>query len=357
VVGAQETASGTEVEASLLDLNQTVSDLLFNTAVSYWSAVAAKRSLDVFSQAEARGKLLLDTVQALIQADRIPRSDAAEVEANLADRSASRIAAEQQYLQATQQLAVAMGVSTENIPGAREPNDPLPPATEMALVPGEVPAIITNALTHRADFLATKKRLTEAEALAGAARNQLRPQVDLQLTSGYSGLKDGTNPDQYLASPFGGVHGIDAVAGIRYSFPLENRAAQGSVMQARSTLAQADYRSQDTARNIASSVVVAVQGVRSAVQQLEKVNQSVLHFQTALDNEREKYRLGVGSLVEVLTVEDRLTGVLTSQVQAELGYAVAVARLRQATGTIVAPDKAVQQVDPAVFLTMPEAPH
>jgi len=93
--------------------------------------------------------------------------------------------------------------------------------------------------------------------------------------------------------------------------------------------------------------------VRSAALQLEKVNQSVAFFRTALDNEREKYRLGVGSLVEVLTVEDRLTGVLVAQVQAELGYAVALARLRQGTGTIVEPDKAVQRVDPAVFLTLP----
>jgi hypothetical protein len=45
--------------------------------------------------------------------------------------------------------------------------------------------------------------------------------------------------------------------------------------------------------------------------------------------------------------------VLVEQVQAELGYAVALARLRSSTGTIVEPDKAVQRVDPSVFLTLP----
>ena len=48
-------ASGIEVEASLLDLNQTISDLLFNTAAAYWSAIAARRSLEVYREAEARG--------------------------------------------------------------------------------------------------------------------------------------------------------------------------------------------------------------------------------------------------------------------------------------------------------------
>jgi outer membrane protein TolC len=355
VVAAQETASGIEVDASLLDLNQTISDLLFNTASAYWSAVAARRSLEVYGEAEARGQLLLETVRILIEADKIPRSDVSEVQANLADRTASRIAADQQLLQAKQQLAVAMGVSSENMSAGRAPTDPLPAATTVP-PQSNIQAAITGALGRRADFLATKKRQREAEILAGAAKNQLKPQLDFQFSTGYSGLKDGTNPQQYLISPFTGVHGVDAIGGIRYQFPLENRAAQAGVLQARSSLLQAGYRSQESARNIASTVIVAVEGVRSAVQQLEKVNQSVFYFRTALDNQREKYRLGVGSLVEVLTVEDRLTGVLAVQVQAELGYAIALARLRQATGTIVEPDRAVQSVDPAVFLAPPAAP-
>ncbi len=54
-------------------------------------------------------------------------------------------------------------------------------------------------------------------------------------------------------------------------------------------------------------------------------------------------------------MEDRLTTELTAQVQAELGYAVAIAKMRQATGSVVAPDKVAQNIDPAVFLTTPEA--
>jgi outer membrane protein TolC len=96
--------------------------------------------------------------------------------------------------------------------------------------------------------------------------------------------------------------------------------------------------------------VIALEGLRNAARQLTAVGESVRQFNTALDNERAKYRLGVGSLVDVLTVEDRLTGVLTSQVQAELLYAIAIARLRQATGTVVEPDKTAQSIDPAIFL-------
>jgi outer membrane protein len=145
------------------------------------------------------------------------------------------------------------------------------------------------------------------------------------------------------------------VGGIKYQFPMQNRAAEANVVQTRSTAAQADYKTQDTARNIASAVIVAVEGVRNAILQRQETDRSVDFFRTALNNEREKYRLGIGSLVDVLTVEDRLTTALTAQVQADLGYAIAIASLRHATGSVVAPDKAVQNIDPAVFLTTPEA--
>jgi outer membrane protein len=354
VVGAQETASGMEVEASLLDLNQTISDLLVNTAVAYWSAVAAHRSLEVFREAEARGRVMLSTVQALIAGDKIPRSEVSAVQANLADRTASRIAADQQLLQANQQLAVAMGVSAENMFAVGEPGDAMPSAPPAdSFRPAQ--AFIPDALRQRADFLATQKRRAEADLLANAAKNQLKPQLDIQFSAGYSGLREGTAPYQFLDAPFSGVHGVDATGGIRYQFPMQNRAAEANVMQARSTAVQADYKSQDAARNISSSVIVAVEGVRSAIRQREATDRSVAFFRTALDNEREKYRLGIGSIIEVLTVEDRLTTELTAQVQAELGYAVAIAKMRQATGSIVAPDKVAQNIDPAVFLTAPEA--
>jgi outer membrane protein TolC len=353
-VAAQETAGTLEVEASLLDLNATISDLLYNTAAAYWSAVAAERSLRVYEDAETRGRALLENVQALVDADRNPQADLAEVKANLADRSASRVSAAQRRLEALQQLALAMGLAGESLANIGEPDAQLPAApaeTERAI---DTKRAIATAQTRRADYIALSRRRRAADALVVSARNQLRPQLDLQLNTGYSGLREGRRPDQLLISPFIGVRGIDAGAGIRYTFPQQNRAAEGTLAQAQAGASQAAYRITDSERTIESGVVVASEGLRSAVLQLARVNESVGFFRDALDNQREKYRLGAGSVVDVLTVEDRLTNVLAEQVQAQLGYALALARLRRETGLIVAPDQAVQTVDPDLFTTLPE---
>ena len=124
-------------------------------------------------------------------------------------------------------------------------------------------------------------------------------------------------------------------------------------MQAQSNVRQAELRTLQTSEGIMASVVTAVGGVRNAALQLQRAREAVAASQAALDGEREKYRLGVGQLVDVLTMEDRLTVSEQSRVNAELGYAQALTQLRFSTGTIVEPDKTVQSVDRDVFLTVP----
>ena len=99
--------------------------------------------------------------------------------------------------------------------------------------------------------------------------------------------------------------------------------------------------------------MVALAGVRNAGLRLEKASESVTAFQAALDGEREKYRLGFGSLVDILTIEDRLTSALAVQVQARLDAAVQLAHLRQATGTLVEPNAAAPRADRQAFVTLP----
>ena len=71
--------------------------------------------------------------------------------------------------------------------------------------------------------------------------------------------------------------------------------------------------------------------------------------QAALDGEREKLRLGAGSVVDVVTLEDRLTTARAAFVDAGLNYAVLLARLRFATGTIIEPDRMAQTVNREIF--------
>jgi outer membrane protein len=355
-VAAQEDAAGIEVQASRLDLNQLIAQLMANTATSYWNFVAARKNLQIAQDAEQRGHAYVENVQAFIEADRVPRSDIHEVVANLAGRTATRIAAEHQVIAAANQLALDMGLlpnqvlsitgALDNFPDSQSQQ---PPSDE----PQATREYFEESLHRRADFLAAKSREAEARRLLSAARNQTLPSLNLSSTTGYNGLRQGHALGALLGAPFADVPGVNAGVGITYSFPPRNDLARGQLLQSQAALSQSELRTTSLAESIHAAVYVAADAVWSTIEQSRKAHESVASFQSGLAAEREKYRLGIGSVVDILTVEDSLTTALLSEVQADLAYAAALTQLRLATGTLVDPDKPVQTVEGSVFFRVP----
>ena len=350
-VESELNAAGLEVDARLYELNQTISDLLAVAASSYWQYVAAMRILDVFRESEDRGKIYMENVQTLIEASRIPRNDIYQVRANLGARAANRAAAEQNVIEARQQLALSMGLSATELESLGDPADNLPAGMPASGLNRE--KYVNQAIARRGDLRASRTREDAGRVLIEGRKNQIKPQVDLVFRTGYSGLREGTGPADLLSSPFRGVQGADVVAGISYQFPRGNHEALGRLAESQANLRITELRTADLTRQIASNTIAALGAVENAAARVREIERSVADFQAALSGEREKYQLGRSSLIDVLTLEDRLTSAASSRVDAELAYAIALVRLRQATSTIIKPDEQVHTIDRTIFFNLP----
>jgi outer membrane protein TolC len=227
------------------------------------------------------------------------------------------------------------------------------PDANVAYDPARLASYLQLANTGRADVLAATLRRDANKTLEAAARNQVKPQLDVSSSVGYTGLREGTSALDYPRSVVNGPKGADVTVGLTYTQTPANNAARGRLATTMAATRQSEITLAETARNAATAVVVAYEGVRSSITQVEKARESVKYYRAALDGEREKYRLGLNSLVDVLTVEDRLTTAVLAEVNARLAYALALVQLRQSTGTIVKAGADVQQVDPFLFATLP----
>ncbi len=356
VVAATENAAGLEVSASQFDVNQLVAQLITNTVTSYWGLVAASRNLAIARDAEGRGKTYVNNVQAMIDAGQVPRSDSNVVRANLAQRSASRIAAEQQVVAARQQLALDMGYALDQMLDIPDAADDFPNGENLPLPSDSLSALrraIDEAISKRADLRASVRREAEQRALLKGANNGLRPQLDLSFGLGFDGLSQGLPFGSFISTPASNVHGADTIVGINYSFSHANSLARGKLLQAQASTRQAELLTSEASRKVSAGVVVAIKAVRNNMMQLKDARESVEAFDSALAGEREKYRLGIGSVVNILTVEDQLNQALLTQVQAQLAYAESLTNLRMATGTLVAPDQPIQTIERDVFFNLP----
>ena len=358
VTTAPERSAQMSVDAAVYDFDETMAGMVSSTAGSYWDYAAALRTLDIHRASERRAEEFLDSVRTLIRADRMPASELNQALANLSAQGAARIAAEEQVTEARQNLGLAMGIGALDSLEITDVADPFPEGgaeTAALALSADTRLYIERAFQLRQGYLAGQKRTQAAEVLRTAARNRLLPQMDLVLATGYSGLYAGRRPDEFLHSLFGRVQGMDLSAGINYTFAPSNRVAVGQLAEAEANYRKSALLDSEAAREIASSVIVALSAVETSASGLKKARDSAASYGLALTGERDKLRLGVGSLIDLLTMESRLTEAQLTLVGAQHDYAVALVRLRFASGTLLGSDPLHPVVDRDVFFHAPPA--
>ena len=111
------------------------------------------------------------------------------------------------------------------------------------------------------------------------------------------------------------------MVGFRYAMPPANNLGRGQVAEAEASYQQAVLFRTERARVIASGVVNALTAIFTGVNRLNRANEAVTEYQAALEGERDKLRLGVGSIIDILTIEGRLTEALLEFVSAQQAYA------------------------------------
>jgi outer membrane protein TolC len=194
---------------------------------------------------------------------------------------------------------------------------------------------IAAAVQSRADVAAAREREDEARVLRDAARNSLKPGLDLAISVGYEGLELGRGVDQIFSPLYRNVSGLNLSVQLRYDYPLNNRRALGQELQNASAYAQQRITREDLVRRISTDVLVTTQALQHSKAGLLASRQAVTLSEQSVENEKQKFRLGMSTLFDVILAEDGLTNARLSEITSEQSYAAAIARLRFATGTLV----------------------
>ncbi|HEX9944651.1 MAG TPA: TolC family protein [Thermoanaerobaculia bacterium] len=354
-VAAPELSAERQVTASELDLRQTTSERALAVVSQYWQARAALLNLEILRESEDRARELLGTTRKLIDADVTPAADLVQVEANVMAKETARIGGERALFEARQALGREIGLEPERIATLPLPSDPFP-TVPAAAVPAAADSShwIARALERRADLQATRERRSAAEFLRKAADNSLKPQVDLVFTPSYTGLVEGTGTGSFFSPLYRNVPGAGSALSLSLSWPTPNSRARGDLIQIEEARAQTALLEDLLSRQIGANVPIALDAVARNAQQLDRAAEAVRLFERAVENEEKKLRAGTSTLIDVISQRDRLTAARQSQVSAHLALAVAVARLRFETGTLLPPGDA-HVVEVGQLTTVPVA--
>jgi outer membrane protein TolC len=336
---AQVDAARHSVEASRLSMRNAMATSLQKAAYAYWEYRAAYRRVQVIRRSEERARRLRTDTKKLVEAGEQPQSTLSSLNANVADMVAKRTDTEQQLREARRQLGLAMGLRSEQIGSLPNPSASFPTVDDTLDLPVQE-RLLAAVSEQRTDLESARLRTEAARELLNAERSAARPRLDLQADVGYAALSDGAGLTAFQHAPSVGqsdVGGPTASLSVSYTLPFGNNEARGRLAQQKATYQQRQIEANQLRRNARSGVVIALNMAKSSRTSVEMARQAVTFYRTAVEDERKKLRHGMSTLLDVTTMQNRLTSALTSLIASKTRYAKALVRLRYETGTLLLP--------------------
>ena len=354
---AEEMALKSDLEVSNLTLRHVISEKVLDTVVGYWTYVAAKKQYDQLIASENRAEKMVESTQELIKADEVPAVDIQRMQANLSDKSSGRVIGLQNVIQAQQQMGLTIGLDYSQFDDVKDPTLDFPDLLEesLARLPDRLQSLLDISLAMRTDYQARLKDQQSKQILITAAKNKLKPDLNLNVNFGFSGQDEGRELRSYYSSFSRDIPGISQAISLEYSFRPSNTSAQGVFLQKKAALSQSKIETDDIIRNIYSNVTVTLESVRNQSYALQKAREAVKAYSKAVQSEKEKFLLGMSTLLDIIDTDDRLTDALFKEIDTHLQVAIAIATLRFETGTIVTYADGKYSVDMKTLMSLPDS--
>ncbi len=339
----QEMAAEIDVEASQLSLQHTVAERVLAVVSSYWNLAAAQEQLSFLVQSEITSAALAGLTEGMIKADEVPAADASQSIARRAQAMASRIQGEIDLQQAQQTLALAMGVTGDDIIYAPLASDELPSVVSESSVKSiRVPDLVQSAFVRRADYRSSRKLIDSGKILAEQARLNIRPRFDLSLSAFYTGRDEDGSRESYYHFATENHSGPGVSIAFRMDWPFFEDAARGNYAIQQAGLESRRLQLQQTNNQITSGITQSYFVVKTTARELQKQKDAVFQFEKALDTQREKFRLGLATMIDAIQTEERLTQARAQLVTTRLLHAQALVNLRFQTGTLMPHEQAAR---------------
>jgi outer membrane protein len=349
---AAEKAAARDHEAARWELRHTAAQQALAAVAAYWDYRAAHERLEVLRSSEARAARMVEQTRALVEADERTPADLIQMRGNAASKRAARTSAEQDLIAARTALGLAMGLPADAIAALPPPATAFPgPRRGAVRLDGS--RLVEDTYRRRADLAAADLHTRSASIRLEAARSDLRPRLDLVLSTGYRA----TEADEGITRFFSTVNHhqprLDALVELRLELPLFDSAARGRVMQSSAAHDQSNIVRNDLRRRVAAGVALGLEAVAHADAAMQESAEAVRLFEAGVQAVQRRFQAGAATLFDPIQAQDALTNALISHVQNQRDHAVAIAALRFQSGRLVEGDRDAFLVPVADLVTPP----
>lgn len=313
--GRAASASAASAEANLV--SQTFSVTL-QTKQAFFGALAAADLERVALTAVQRSEEQLKIAREKLAAGSAVRSDTLTATVSVGQARLQVLTAQTQ--RANQEATLARLI------GYDKPVRALGDSTAIAIADIDTTAIRRDALAGAPAIAVADASLRSARATASSARTAYLPTVN----GSYSNSRSAT--DTTLGRAFGNLNPTWNVS-LSVNFPLFDKLRREQTMwNANANRDAAEASAGDAKRNVNALVTQWLQALKAAQQRALIARASREAADEALRVQRERYRLGAATIVDVLNAQQQLDQAEVDGVNARVDYQVAKANLSALVG-------------------------
>jgi len=305
--------------------NEQIQNTVLATEQAFFGYMDAKALLDAQEATLKERQANLDAAKDRHDAGVATINDVLQAQTALSQTQLTYESLDQNFRVFQGTLATTMGlaVTTKFDVGA------LPSDVPMQEVTTAVDALIAQAELQRPDFAASRAEIEAARARLRQARAEGLPTIGLTAVGNrttFRGFASGT------ANPY--------AIGIAMRFPLFiGFRAQYDVRSAQAGVDIAREDARQLQQQIDLQVWSSYYGLSTATQRVRTSRDFLNSAQQSADVAEDRYRNGVGSILDVLTAEAALESARAEEIQARADWFIAVAQLAHDTGSLTPPQE------------------
>ena len=320
-------------DASTLDLKHQIDINIFQTVANYWNYRGASETLTLLREAEKRSGKMLADIQALIDADELPRSELNVVKAQLSQRRGARLRGEQNFIDAKATLTGNLGIV---LPASTDKNMPTtklaePDTSREAYGSLQPEALMRSTMLLRNDFSALNVRIDIASKQIELANDATKPTLNFVAGGNYKTFESNNSPFSSLNAH---SYGPDWSVGISYSYALKQISAKANKQIAFLGLTQRKIEKNELQRATTADLNSALFGfIQSSKRHAEALERHQLSVQN-LASERNKFSLDAATILDILTIENQLLQSELDVIQQRVNYGSILVRLMFVTGRL-----------------------
>ena len=294
-------------------------DVVLGVERSYLSVLKRKRLVQIADQTVHERETIKQQVDTLYRNEIKSKLDLGLVQVQLSDAEFAVIQARNDLSSAYAELNHAMGI--EGVPSYE-----LEDVSVEVIRPDLLDSLLSEAQARRPELLALKERVRTAETRIKAASSQHYPVLQ---AVGSAGNTEHISERPHLQE--GGWWGAGAIVSVPFftGFLIQNQVAEATTQKRE---AESIYMAllQDIQLQVKENFLAVV----TLLQQIKVARQQVTIGREALGLARQRYRLGLSSIVEVTQSEVAVTTAETRLAETQYNAKIAEAQLRYAVGAM-----------------------